>query len=107
HTITVGADNLKKFEPNNITAAVNDVVRFHFVSKNHTSTQSSLNDPCTTLEGPDGTPLFDTGFQVINPSNPNQVTFDFMVNDTKPKWGYCQQVGHCGSGMVWAINGGE
>lgn len=31
-------------------------------------------------------------------------TFSIVVNDTTPIWGYCRQTGHCGQGMVFAIN---
>jgi len=29
------------------------------------------------------------------------------VNDTAPIWAYCRQSGHCGQGMVFAVNANE
>lgn len=34
-------------------------------------------------------------------------TFRITINDTAPIWGYCGQTGHCGAGMVFAINAVE
>jgi hypothetical protein len=34
-------------------------------------------------------------------------TFTVQVNDTKPTWFFCRQTGHCGKGMVFAINANE
>lgn len=44
---------------------------------------------------------FRSGFMPVTDSIP---VFSIMVNDTKPVWAYCSQTGHCGKGMVFAIN---
>jgi len=31
-------------------------------------------------------------------------SFQILVNDTNPIWGYCGQTNHCQSGMVFSIN---
>lgn len=91
------------YTPDQITAAVNDVVHFVFMSQNHTVTQSSFPKPCNKLSAD----AIDSGFM----SNPNNTvvpapTFDYTVTSTDPTWWYCKQrVGtHCGKGMVFAIN---
>lgn len=96
------------FSPNNITAAVGDVVQFTFNPKNHSVTQSSFAQPCTPLYGG-----FDTGFlPVANGTEASSLpTRQFTVNDTKPIWIHCRQAAntaasHCGKGMVFAVNPG-
>lgn len=34
-------------------------------------------------------------------------TFSIIVEDTAPIWIFCEQTGHCGSGMVFAANAVE
>jgi plastocyanin len=104
--------------------------------KNHTVTQSSFEEPCAKLSSSwehSWEQGFDSGLyvscskvpspkeltispflsQFVAPGTPSAhlPTFEVLVNDTKPIWGYCQQVGanadaptHCQSGMVFAIN---
>jgi len=31
-------------------------------------------------------------------------SYDIVVNNTDPMWGYCSQTGHCTAGMVYSIN---
>lgn len=91
------------YTPDQITAAVNDVVHFVFMSQNHTATESTFAKPCNkqAADAPD------SGFM----SNPNNTvvpapTFDYTVTSTDPTWWYCKQRtgNHCGKGMVFAIN---
>lgn len=62
HTVTVGgvqpaADATSSPKPNlvytpeSISAAVGDVVEFHFLQTNHTVTQSSFANPCVKAVG--------------------------------------------------------
>ena len=106
--VTVGKDDQLTYEPADILASVGDIVRFHFVSKNHTVTQSSRNDPCNPLADLTG---FDSGFQPIEAGSGAEKTFEVTVTqDEKPIWFYCQQfvpakgLSHCQLGMVGAIN---
>ena len=43
----------------------------------------------------------------VNASDATPRTFTLTVNDTKPIWVYCRQTGHCGQGMVFAVNSDE
>jgi hypothetical protein len=45
----------------------------------------------------------DSGF-MPNPSGESNVTWSFTVPNTSPIWMFCEQTGHCGKGMVFAIN---
>lgn len=100
HQVSVGGPKGLSFEPQEIKAAVGDMVIFTFLSQNHTATQSAFDTPCDPLAGG-----MDSGFQA-NPNNtmnpPPQVAMQVMV-DT-PLWFFCRQGNHCGNGMVFSIN---
>lgn len=49
HKIVVGGPNKLFFDPANITAQPGDTITFQFMQKNHTATQSSFANPCTSL----------------------------------------------------------
>ncbi|KAJ2924169.1 hypothetical protein H1R20_g12924, partial [Candolleomyces eurysporus] len=102
HRILVGADGKLAYSPANITAAVGDTVVFEFRPKNHTVTQSSFSNPCVPLEHG-----FKSGFQPVAADATDFPTFRLKINDTAPIWGYCGQVNHCQSGMVFSINAVE
>ncbi|MCJ1475426.1 Mucin-21 [Lambiella insularis] len=88
------------FKPNNISAAVGDVVRFNMLGKAHSVTQSQFAKPCIH----NGT--FDTQLQP-NPMNVSGLIIEeFTVNVATPLWFYCKQQidTHCGRGMVFGIN---
>ena len=61
HSVTVGANGLLAFNPTNITAAVNDIVRFEFHPKNHSVAQSDFGTPCAPLLNSTGTQGFVSG----------------------------------------------
>ncbi|KAF8333959.1 uncharacterized protein EI90DRAFT_2915292 [Cantharellus anzutake] len=106
HQITVGGNSSLTFDPSNIAAQPNDIVQFTFVSKNHTITQSTFANPCVAgLK--DGSPGFNSGFMPVAANSSNFPTFNVTVNNTSPIWGFCAQTGHCGKGMVFAINAPE
>lgn len=100
HQVTVGGEAGLVYTPSYITAAVGDFVQFNFMSQNHTVTQSAFTTPCEKLSN--GT---DSGF-MPNPNNtvspPPMMMFQVMTSS--PIWMYCRQTGHCGKGMVFAIN---
>lgn len=109
HTVVVGANGTLEFNPQEVTAAPNDVVVFQFVAKNHTITQSSFPAPCQKLASTStsGQVGFDSGFMPVAANSTEFPTFSIVVNDTTPIWAYCRQTDHCESGMVFAINAND
>ncbi|KAL5495467.1 hypothetical protein ACEPAI_930 [Sanghuangporus weigelae] len=104
HTVIVGGNSTLTFNPSELSAQPNDVVVFQFQAKNHTVTQSAFAQPCKKLALTAGTEGFDSGFMPVSGDTAQFPTYSITVNDTKPIWGYCRQTGHCGMGMVFAIN---
>lgn len=121
HTVQVGALGELIFGPNQLDAAVGDIVRFDFLKLNHSVTQSTFAHPCT-YNG-----RFDTGLNQFNPKNiSGKFLVDFQVNTTEPLWFYwlvncsfiltipytclthCSKqsfpASHCHKGMVLGIN---
>lgn len=92
--VTVGADGVLQYNPNNIVAEVGTEVEFDFFPKNHTVTQSSFANPCHPLANG-----FFSGF-IPTTDSPSGTTFTIKVNDTKPIWFYCGQTigNHCQAG---------
>ncbi|KAI9675712.1 MAG: hypothetical protein M1817_001079 [Caeruleum heppii] len=100
HKVEVGALGQLIFKPNQIEAAVGDVVEFKFLARNHSVTQSNFRTPCIPNGG------VDLGFQ-FNAANASDITRSITITDTRPTWFYCKQalpVSHCGKGMVFGIN---
>jgi plastocyanin len=103
HTVTVGgltADGSPNlvYTPESVDAMVGDTVHFVFKQLNHTASQSAFDTPCNLLEGG-----MDSGF-MPNADGADGVTWDMKVTTTEPIWMYCRQEGHCGTGMVFAVN---
>lgn len=122
--VEVGVGTSLIYSPNDITAAVGDIVVFHFNPKvgvrsltstpiaktrtfkilthtqNHSVVQSSFGQPCVPL----ATGGFFSGF--VPTTVPSTTTFTVTVADLKPIWFYCAQTvgSHCQKGMVGAIN---
>ncbi|KAF9265697.1 hypothetical protein L218DRAFT_957323 [Marasmius fiardii PR-910] len=104
YDVNVGFNNQLVYNPEYVNAQAGDTVTFIFNSKNHTSTQSTFDQPCTLA--PDG---FNTGFRPVSPNAtadlfPRNI---YTVSHTDPVWFYCQQTmpaPHCPQGMVFAIN---
>lgn len=88
HSVTVGGPGGLIYAPDQIHAAVGDMVIFTFLSANHTTTQSSFDRPCDPLAGG-----MDSGF-IPNPNNtvepPPQVAMQVMVSDPLCKLPVCQ-----------------
>ncbi|KAK0193223.1 Cupredoxin, partial [Armillaria mellea] len=89
------------YNPEYVTASAGDTINFIFNPKNHTVTQSSFNAPCAHHASG-----VDSGFTPVNADQADLPTFQLLVNDTNPVWVYCRQTGHCGKGMVFAVNPG-
>ncbi|KAJ8089439.1 hypothetical protein PM082_014688 [Marasmius tenuissimus] len=103
--VMVGANNDFIFAPNQVNGALpGDTVTFTFVSKNHSATTTTFNNPCPPPPGGVGPNGFDTGFNPTTDTNhPVRV---ITVRDTQPHFVACMQAGgaHCNMGMTFAIN---
>jgi plastocyanin len=83
HTVQVGARGELIYGPNQLNAALGDIVRFDFLKLNHSVTQSTFAKPCTYNNG------FDTGLNQFNPKNiSGKFLVDFEVKTTDPQWFY-------------------
>ena len=83
HNVQVGALGELIYGPNQLNASVGDIIRFNFLERNHSVTQSSFANPCTYNGG------FDTGLNQFNPQNiSGKFLIDFQVNTTDPLWFY-------------------
>ncbi|KAI0318493.1 hypothetical protein OF83DRAFT_1171065 [Amylostereum chailletii] len=101
--VIVGANGSLTYNPSRVDALPRDTVVFEFHQKNHTATQSSFEAPCLPESGG-----FASGFQPVASNVTSSFpTFNVTVNDTAPIWVFCGQTGHCGAGMVFAINSVE
>ncbi|EJD04171.1 uncharacterized protein FOMMEDRAFT_106669 [Fomitiporia mediterranea MF3/22] len=107
HTVVVGGSSSLTFNPSEVSAQPNDVVVFQFQSKNHSVTQSSFAAPCEKLGASTGTDGFDSGFMPVQANATTFPTYSITVNNTQPVWAYCRQTGHCGQGMVFALNAAD
>jgi len=96
-TVQVGP-NLE-YNPSNFTASNGTDVTFIFSSSGtpHSVTQGSFDNPCVYLNASDEAG-FDSGLQTGK-----QFTIR-ITNDQQPIWFFCKTTGHCGLGMVGAIN---
>lgn len=85
--------------PSNFTASNGTTITFYFpvTSDPHSATQGSFDDPCVYLNDSDGAG-FDSGVQS------GKVFTIRITNDQEPIWFFCKAPGHCGLGMVGAIN---
>jgi plastocyanin len=116
HRVTAGFNGLN-FEPDNISAAIGDIIEFHFLPKNHSVVQSSFSNPCQPLSTAPNTNTHTStgifsGFNFATKDGEAENTFSFVVKDTMPFWYYCSQTvgNHCQMGMSGVVNqdfGGE
>ncbi|KAG9225921.1 hypothetical protein CCMSSC00406_0006457 [Pleurotus cornucopiae] len=101
--VVVGGPGILKYNPEFVTAAQGDVVRFIFKQKNHTATQSTFANPCQPAQGG-----FDSGFVPVADSVVDGFPVaELTVQNTDPTWVYCKQGNHCQQGMVFAVNPGD
>lgn len=87
------------FSPNELKAAVGDVLEFHFYPSNHSVVQGDFDNGCQPVT----TGGFFSGFFPTS-SGENSNVFSVTVNDTNPIAFYCSQGKHCQNGMVGVIN---
>jgi plastocyanin len=83
HLVNVGTSEGDAYNPSQLNVSIGDTVRFNFLGKNHSVTQSDLASPCTYNGG------FDTGLNQFNPLNiSGKFLVDFQVNVSTPLWFY-------------------
>jgi len=97
--IDVGEDGLS-FSPNSTTAAMGDILEFHFYPRKHNVVRGTFAAPCSQGTMTTG---FYSGYMPVTAGEGPQV-FQVTVNDTNPIWYYCSQEDHCQSGMVGVVN---
>jgi len=107
HSVVAGRPGLR-FDPENIVAAVGDIVEFHFLPANHSVVESSFDAPCVPK---DADASFFSGFFPVSKNPDGSVAqspevFQIEIKDDKPVWFYCAQNkgSHCQSGMVGTVN---
>lgn len=105
HVVKVGnANGTLAYSPNEVTAAVGDMVQFQFAPANHTVTQSTFDQPCQPISLNSNTTGIFSGFMPVSASATTTPTYTILVNSTTPMWLYCSQGKHCQSGMTMVIN---
>jgi plastocyanin len=83
HLVDVGTGQGFAYNPSQLNASIGDTVRFNFLGRNHSVTQSDLTSPCTYNGG------FDTGLNQFNPLNiTGKFLVDYQVNVSTPLWFY-------------------
>lgn len=107
--IVGGPNGNLSFTPSRVSASPRDTIKFIFQVKNHTVTQSSFAAPCVRLTNKTTGEKtgFNSGFFPVAADTTDFPTWSLTINDTAPIWAYCAQSGHCGSGMVFAVNSDE
>ncbi|KAF2010516.1 hypothetical protein BU24DRAFT_320898, partial [Aaosphaeria arxii CBS 175.79] len=100
--IVVGAAGKLAFNPDSLSVDNGTILRFNFLGRNHTLTQSSFEHPCRNAS------LFDTGYEQFNPKNTSGAfVIDYLVETKEPQWFFCAQsspTSHCHAGMVFSLN---
>jgi len=105
HVVTVGGTNgTKEFSPNNVVAAVGDLIQFQYNGANHTVTQSSFDLPCQPIAQTANVSGVFSGFMPVAESDTMRPAFTIPVTSTTPMWLYCSQATHCQAGMVMVVN---
>ncbi|KKY28417.1 putative f-box domain-containing protein [Phaeomoniella chlamydospora] len=97
HEVSVGDGGLV-FDPDTVSAAVNDQVRFTFYPRNHSVAESPYDAPCT----PKDAGIF-SGYMPVSSGEGSKV-FTVNITNTDAIWLYCSYGDHCQDGMVMVIN---
>ncbi|KAK3358548.1 hypothetical protein B0T24DRAFT_489805, partial [Lasiosphaeria ovina] len=89
------------FDPELVSAAVGDILEFHFFPINHSVVMGDFNSPCVPVK----TGGFFSGFLYVA-SGESPDIFRVTVNNTDPMVYYCSQNlhQHCTNGMVGVVN---
>lgn len=101
YNVVVGKDNANVYDPPSISNVQNgDTIKFRFVSKSHSVTQSTFDKPCTPRQ-----PGVDSGFFPVDAGATTFPEWTIRIdNATAPLWFFCNRAPHCTTGMVFAIN---
>jgi len=132
--VTVGGPSGLIYSPESVQAAQYDMIQFNFMSKNHTVTQSTFQEPCKKMQPmpmpaggmpvaagmpaagtpppgtPPTTPPIDSGFMPTTDTGPfPMMLLQVTSPPATPMWFYCRQKTpklHCGAGngMTFSIN---
>jgi len=103
--VEVAKNGTLTYSPNQVTAAVGDMVQFQFLAGNHTITQSTFDQPCQPINLFNSSiPGFFSGFMPVSASAGQYPTYTIQINNTTPIWVYCAQAKHCEAGMSMVIN---
>jgi len=97
--IDVGKNGFS-FSPSTITAAVGDVLAFHFFGPTHTVVEGDFANPCVFKAGG-----FYSGQMQGSGSGEGPNLFLVTVTSTDPMAIFCRVPGHCQAGMVAVVNG--
>lgn len=104
--VDVARNGTRTFSPNNIRVNQGDFVQFHFLTGNHTVTQSNFDNPCAPISMFANATGVHSGFMPAAMAMASGMvsTFTIQVNQTTPMWIYCAQMGHCQGGHTMVIN---
>jgi len=106
--IVGGPNGNLTYTPSRVSASPGDTIKFTFQVKNHTVTQSSFGAPCMPLTNQTNARIgFNSGYFPVAANSTVFPTWSLTINGTTPIWAYCAQSGHCGAGMVFAVNSDE
>jgi len=106
HVVTVSSskNSTLTYTPNNVTAAVGDMIQFQFGVGNHTVTQSAFDTPCKPVSETSNTTGVFSGFMPVTAQDTSVPVYTIEVTGTTPMWFYCSQGKHCQAGMVMVVN---
>ncbi|KAI1269883.1 hypothetical protein F5Y18DRAFT_112516 [Xylariaceae sp. FL1019] len=108
HVVSVSSANKSlTFSPNNLQAAVGEMVQFQFVAGNHSVVQSNFDNPCEpiALHNTSAVGMFSGYMDVAaGESTGMNPVYTMMISATTPIWLYCSQGKHCQAGMTMVIN---
>ncbi|KAF2278964.1 uncharacterized protein EI97DRAFT_351106, partial [Westerdykella ornata] len=101
-SVIVGAGGNLVFQPPSLAVPTGTLLRFSFLARNHSLTQSEFANPCLYNGG------FDSGFNQFNPTNiSGEFVVEYEVTSPSPQWFFCAQTlprSHCNAGMVFSLN---
>ncbi|KAI0441504.1 hypothetical protein F4803DRAFT_523294 [Xylaria telfairii] len=108
HVVSVSSsDKSLAFYPDNLKAAVGDMISFQFLAGNHSVVQSNFDNPCTPIQQhvTNQTGLFSGYMNVAASASTGMIpTYTVEVTTDKPLWVFCSQAKHCQAGMVMVVN---